>query len=88
MSVLHSPCGLLSAVIPNLPDEGGQERDLTSACVNDAVWPQRIRAQEPVDVLITSVVIHSRRKVPHPRAFSVRVRDDTHFADRAAQCDR
>ena len=31
-------------VIPNLPDEGGQERDLTSACANDAVWLRRVRA--------------------------------------------
>jgi len=25
-------------VIPNLHAEGGQERDLTSACASDAVW--------------------------------------------------
>jgi hypothetical protein len=34
-------------VIPNLP-EGGQERDLTSACTNGAVWLRRIQPRAPI----------------------------------------
>ena len=53
---------ILRGVMPKVSDEGGQERDLTSAGANDAVWQ---RGSGGRIVLIASRVIQSHRKIPH-----------------------
>src|SRR6267154_952289 len=63
----------LCHVIPKLPAAGGQERDLTSACTDNAVWLRRVVGACNLVVLNTSVVVHAHRKVPLSPAFSVRV---------------
>src|SRR6266566_3057290 len=60
-------------VIPNLPTEGGQERDLMSARANNAVRPRLIRRMHLLAVPIAFVVFHSRHNLSHPPAFTVRV---------------
>ncbi len=63
-------------VIPNLPAEEVQERDLTWLSAYDAAWRRRVHAQPAHQCdLITQVVIHSHRKVPLLPFFGAQVRD-------------
>src|SRR6266496_6628754 len=40
-------------VIPNLPTEGWQERDLTSACAENEVWLRNIESHQQRGILIS-----------------------------------
>jgi hypothetical protein len=72
-------------VIPNLPAEGWQERDLTSACAENEVWLPRIEAIAPC-ITTTFVVIRMHHQIPPSLAFQRTSSDANHRYGNVRSC--